>query len=65
MQSYDGDPDQFVGENRETLLRIVKHGDDRFVRALAMNALILYGSDPDLEDVERELREAKEGATGR
>lgn len=62
MDPYNGDPDQFVGNNRETLVRIVKHGDDRFVRALAMNALVLYGSNPDLEDVEREIQRAKEEA---
>lgn len=64
MEPYEGDPDQFVGDNRETLVRIVKHGDDEFVRALAVNALVLYGRDPDVEDVAQEIRRAKEDDTG-
>lgn len=64
MVGYDGNPREYVKQNRETLVRIVKHGDDEFVRALAMNAIILYGDEPVLEDVERELRRAKKEVTG-
>jgi hypothetical protein len=54
------DPDEFVRNNRETLVRIIKHGDDDFVRALALAALVEYGYDPDLEKVQRELEKAAE-----
>jgi len=52
------DPDTYVTENRETLVRIIKHGTDPFVRALAMAALIEYGNDPDIEKVRQELDRA-------
>lgn len=64
MRPYDGEPDEFVRENQDTLVRILKHGDDEFVRALALAALLEYGNDPQLEDVERELQQAR-GDTGR
>ena len=63
MQAYDGDPDAFVSENRETLVRILKHTDDEFVRALALATLVEYGTEPILEDVERELRKARSTET--
>lgn len=59
MRRYDGDPHSFVEENREVLVRILKHGDDEFVRALALAALTEFGRKPDIEDVERELRQAR------
>ena len=58
MKAFDGSPDEFVSENRETLVRIVKHGDDEFVRALAIKALVNYGREPEAEDAVRELRRA-------
>ena len=59
MRAYDGDPDAFVSENHETLVRILRHTDDVFVRALALATLVEYGKKPMLEDVERELRKAR------
>lgn len=59
MRPYDGDPDTFVSDNREMLIRILKHTDDVFVRALALATLVEYGSEPVMEDVERELRKAR------
>lgn len=52
------DPEEYVRENRETLVDIIKHGTDQFVRALALAALVEYGDDPDLEQVRHELRQA-------
>lgn len=49
------DPDRYVQENREKLVRIIKHGTDPFVRALAMAILVEYGTDPDIEKVRREF----------
>lgn len=64
MRRYDGDPDSFVDENREVLVRILKQSDDEFVRALALAALTEFGREPDLEDVEREFRQARDGNGG-
>lgn len=61
MAAYDRDPDDYVRENRETLVRILKHGNDVFVRALVVAALMEYGGAPDLEDVEREIKKARDG----
>jgi len=52
------DPDEYVRNNRDTLVRIVKHGNDDFVRSLALAALVEYGEDPDIEKVRRELEKA-------
>ncbi|MDQ2073537.1 hypothetical protein RBH20_13440 [Haloarcula sp. H-GB4] len=52
--------DQFVQENKDTLVRIIKHGDDEFVRAMALQALIRYGNEPTLHDVQSEIERAKE-----
>jgi len=49
------DPAQYVRENRETLVDIIKHGNDDFVRALAMSAIVEYGGEPELEKVRHEL----------
>ncbi len=53
-------PDRWVRENRDMLVRIIKHGDARFVRAAALATLVRYGDDPALHEVERELKLAKE-----
>lgn len=57
-------PDEYVRENRETLVEVIKHGDDDFVRALAMAALVEYGGEPELEKVRRELDRAADFAEG-
>jgi hypothetical protein len=31
------DPHEYVAENRETLVRIVRHGDDQFVRVFGVD----------------------------
>jgi hypothetical protein len=49
------DPDEYVRENKETLVKIIKHGDDEFVRAMALTALVMYGDDPDPTAVRRAL----------
>lgn len=54
------EPETYVRENRETLVDVIKHGNDDFVRALAMAALIEYGGEPELEQVRRELDRAAE-----
>lgn len=54
------DPDDYVRNNREALVDIIKHGNDDFVRALALAALVEYGGDPEIEKVRRELEAAAE-----
>jgi hypothetical protein len=54
------DPDEYVRNNRDTLVRIIKHGNDDFVRSLALAALVEFGEDPDIEKVRRELEKAAE-----
>lgn len=48
-------PETYVREHRETLLKIIKHGDDGFVRALCLAALVKYGRDPDVEQLQEEV----------
>jgi hypothetical protein len=55
MSTTDTDPDRYVRENRETLVRIIKHGNSKFARALALAALVEYGGDPAVEQLRREL----------
>lgn len=52
------DPDQYVSENKDSLRRIIKHGDDEFVRALALAALVEYGDDPDVQQLQQEIDHA-------
>lgn len=49
------DPEAYVRENKGTLIKIIKHGDDEFVRAMALTALVLYGDDPDPAAIRRAL----------
>ena len=51
-------PDEYVRENHDTLVKIIKHGTDDFVRAFALAALVEYGEEPDIEQVRRELDRA-------
>jgi len=54
------DPDEYVRNNREALVAIIKYGNDDFVRSLSLAALVEYGGDPDIEKVRRELEKAAE-----
>ena len=54
------DPDDYVRQNAETLVEIIKHGTDPFVRSLALAALVEFGDEPDLERVRHELDRAIE-----
>jgi hypothetical protein len=54
------DLDQYVRENRETLSDIIKHGDDDFVRALALSAFVEYGGTPEREELKRDIEKMDE-----
>jgi hypothetical protein len=60
------DPERYVQENSDTLLRIIKHVNDEWVRAMALAAIVEFGEDPDLHKVKREVDRAIErgDATG-
>jgi hypothetical protein len=55
-------PEQWVRENRETLLRVIRHGDDSFTRGLAIAALVKYGPDPSMDQVIDDIRRIEEVA---
>lgn len=57
------DPETYVREHSDRLVRIVKHGSDEWVRALAMAALVEYGEEPDVDQLRAEIdrMEALEG----
>ncbi|WP_137288600.1 hypothetical protein [Natronorubrum halophilum] len=59
-QSASASPNNYVRENKETLVEIIKHGDDEFVRAMALAALVEFGDDPDLNTLRRELERMTE-----
>lgn len=54
------DPDEFVRENREELVYIVRHGQDLWIRALCYAMLIEYGRDPSLTQLRQEIEQARE-----
>lgn len=54
------DPGEYVENNRDTLVRVIEHGNDTFVRSLALAALVEHGDDPDLERVQQEIQRARE-----
>lgn len=51
------DPDDYVREHKETLVRIIKHGDDLFVRSLALAFLVEHGDDPQLHEIRSQIDE--------
>lgn len=60
MSGAVSDPDRYVRENKDTLVRIIKHGDDEFVRGLALAAIVRYGDEPLLHDIEHAIDRAKQ-----
>lgn len=60
-QASTPNPNVYVRENKDDLVRIVKHGDDEFVRAMALAALVEFGDDPDLVTVRNEIERAARG----
>lgn len=53
-------PNQYVRENKETLVDIIKHGTDDFVRALAIAALVEYGEEPEIKQIRHEFNRIAE-----
>jgi len=55
------DAEEYVSENEDTLLRIIKHSPNDFPRALALAALLEFGEQPSIEEVVAELKEYGNG----
>lgn len=53
----DVDPEEFVRENRERILTIIRRSDDPFSRACAWVILDRYTPDNDLDELHDELDE--------
>lgn len=53
--SRPSSPEEYVDENTDELCRIIKHSSSRFSRALALAALVEYGTDPSVESVIEDL----------
>lgn len=51
----DINPEEYVQENRNRVIRIVRHCDDPFARACAWTLLDRYTPDKDLEQLHDEL----------
>lgn len=50
------DPETYVRENRDVLLRVIRHGDDSFTRGLAIAALMEFGPDPSMDQVIEDIQ---------
>lgn len=59
------EPEQYVNENADQLVRIIKHSSNSFPRALALAALVEYGDDAAVESVAEELEQFLERREGR
>lgn len=55
MNADGVDPEEYVREHRGELIEIIKHGDDAFVRGIAIAAIVEYGEDPDVDELVEEI----------
>jgi len=53
------DPEEYVSKNEDKLVRIIKHSNNTFARALALAALVEYSDTPDVDEVISELKQYK------
>lgn len=51
----DGDPEEYVQENREKIVTIIRQSDDAFTRACAWALLDRYTPDRELDELHAEL----------
>jgi len=59
------EPEQYVNENTDQLVRVIKHSSNSFPRALALAALVEYGDDAAVESVAEELEQFVKRREGR
>lgn len=57
MVEGEVDPEEFVKENRERIVEIIRQSDDVFARACAWMLLDRYTPDMDAEELRREFDE--------
>jgi hypothetical protein len=60
MVADDVDPETYVREHREELIEVIKHGDDAFVRGIAIAAILEFGDDPDVDELVTEIERHRE-----
>lgn len=53
-------PEVYVQENMETLIEIIKHSDDTFLRSLCLAAIVKFGNDPDIDELKEEITRVDE-----
>lgn len=53
--SQSTDPDEYVRENREKILAVIKNSDDAYTRACAWTLLDRHTPEKDLEELKDEL----------
>lgn len=54
-QSTDLDPDEYVRENREKIVAVIRNSDDAYTRACAWTLLDRHTPEKDLEELKDEL----------
>jgi len=57
----DIDPEEFVQENREQVIQVIRHSDDPFARACAWTLLDRYTPDQEVEQLREEFELAISG----
>ena len=55
------DPEEYVQENRETIITIIRQSNDPFSRACAWALLDRYTPDPELQELHEELDAIAQG----
>ena len=54
------EPSNYVEQNRDQLIDIIRHSDDEFVRALCISAIYEYGSNPSISEIIDDLERIEE-----
>lgn len=54
------EPAEYVKKNEETLLDLIKHSQNDFVRSLALAAILEFGEDPTVDAIVDDLRKIEE-----
>ena len=60
MSGANTNPTQYIQQNKETLIRLLKHSNDDFVRALALAAIVEFGDNATKESIEADLLRLRE-----
>jgi hypothetical protein len=52
---YGEHPEIYVQENWETLIEIIKHSNDTFMRSFCLAAIVKFGEDPEIDQLKEEV----------